>query len=152
VDPQSSHDRVRPPCRLADSGQVDERCPVQPGRPARGQHPPRDLDRQPGLADAAWPDQRDQAHLRLAEQGDDGSDLILSADDRGQRHRERRRRLVRRRNRPGEPLGQQHGQVVGEQFGQLVVVAERLVRPPPSASTRASICVSRGWRSAAVVT
>jgi hypothetical protein len=71
-------------------------------------------------------------HVRVTQQGGDRGDLILPADDRGQRRRQRRRWPAQHhgRDRPREPLGQQHSQIIGEQFRQIIGGAEALVGRP----------------------
>ena len=44
-----------------------------------------DREREPGLADAAWPGQRDEAHVGAQQEVSGGGDLRLAANERGKR-------------------------------------------------------------------
>jgi hypothetical protein len=78
--------------------------------------------------------QGDQPHAPAAHQGLHRSDLLLAAHQRGQRHRQRpgQRHLISGRRAAlrlgqGEPLAQQHSQVVLDQSLQFGGVGEALV-------------------------
>ena len=86
------------------------------------------LDRQPALADATRPGQRDQPGVAL-EQADDRTELPIAADERGERGRQRDGRAAdhRRRRRArthGEPLGEQGRQICADELRELGDVGE----------------------------
>ena len=99
--------------------------------------------RQPGLADPARPGQRHQPHVRALDQPGHLVDGLLPPDQRRRAHRQRARparAAAAPRPRPaargGEPLAQQHRQVVAHQPAQLsrraeVTVGHRALRPDP---------------------
>jgi hypothetical protein len=132
-------DRVGHERRVVDRGERHEHDPA--GK--LGGHAGRDVDRQPALADAARPHERDHAHGRRVQHRSDLGDLVLPPDELGQRRGDcarashvRRLRGVGRRPALIEPLGQQDCQVLLEQLRQLIRVGEVLerravVRPDP---------------------
>ena len=109
---------------VAHRGQVDEHDPA--GKVVahlRGR-----LYRQPALADATRPCQRDQPGVAL-EQVDDRRELPIAADERGERRRQRDGRAAdhhrhRRARTHGEPLREQGREIGADELCELFDVGE----------------------------